>query len=307
MNLPAQHTSWERIRDAASAVDRLGYHSVWTWDHFVPLSGDADGPIFEAWQLLAAWGALTKSVRVGTLVTGNTYRHPAVLANMVATLDHVTNGRAILGLGAAWHEGEHRMYGIPFYDVKGRLERMDEAAAIVTRLFDLPFTDHNGRHYRLRNATCEPKPVQKRLPLLIGGAGEQRTLRTVAKFADLWHTNGGPDVFAQKIEVLRRHCEREKRPFEEIVPIATERPWVCLRDREEDVWAWAREVQKANRMDKMPELTPVTSSDALVERLLEFWKVGVRGFIFYTLAPYDLETLERIAREVRPKFEQAVA
>lgn len=307
INLPAQHTSWEALRDTARLVDSLGYDSVWTWDHFVPLQGDTDGPIFEAWQVLAAWGALTTRVRIGTLVTGNTYRHPAVLANMVATLDHVSAGRAILGLGAAWHEGEHRMYGIPFPSVGGRLARMDEAATVIRSLLDSPFTDFSGKHYELRKAVCEPKPVQRRLPLLIGGAGEQKTLRTVARVADLWHMNGAPELFVHKLEVLRRHCEAVRRDPAEIMPLATDRPWVCLRSSRAEVNAWAAEVAKAHRMDAPPELNPIHTVDALVERLLQYWKIGVRGFIFYTVAPFDHETIERIAREVRPRFEQAIA
>jgi F420-dependent oxidoreductase-like protein len=306
VNLPAQHTAWEPLRDMACLVDELGFDSVWTWDHFVPLQGDLDGPIFEAWQLLAAWGALTKRVRVGTLVTGNTYRHPAVLANMVATLDHITAGRAILGLGAAWHEGEHAMYGLPFFTTGGRLSRMDEAAALIRQLLDQPFTDFRGKHYRLVKATCEPKPVQPRLPILIGGGGERKTLRTVARYADLWHTNATPEVFAHKLQVLRRHCADAGRDPAEILPIATERPWVCLRSRESEVHAWAREVAKANGMTAPPELNPIHAVDPLVERLVEYWKAGVRGFIFYTLPPYDRETIERLAREVRPRFLEAI-
>lgn len=283
---------------------------MWTWDHFVPLSGDVDGPIFEAWQLLAAWGAITKNVRLGTLVTGNTYRHPAVLANMVATLDHITNGRAILGLGAAWHEGEHKMYGLPFYTTGGRLARMDEAAQLIRELLDQPFSDFKGKHYHLTKATAEPKPVQKRLPLLIGGGGERKTLRTVAKYADMWHTNADPATFAHKIEVLRKHCADVGRDADQIMPIATERPWFCLRDTEAEVREWERIVMEQNRMtdrEATSKLNAVTDPDVVVRRLKEFWDVGVRGFIFYTLPPYDRETLERIVRDVKPRFLKAIA
>lgn len=306
MNLPAQHTTWDALRYMALFVDDHGFDSVWTWDHFVPLQGDTDGPIFEAWQLLAAWGAITTRVRLGTLVTGNTYRHPAVLANMAATLDHITNGRAILGLGAAWHEGEHNMYGLPFFTTGGRLSRMDEAAALIRQLLDMPFTDFQGKHYRVTKATCEPKPVQARLPILIGGGGEQKTLRTVARYADLWHVNATPDVLAHKMGVLRRHCAEVGRDPSDITPIATERPFVCLRDSDAEVQGWAREVQRANQMTETPELNAIRTADALVERLLEYWKAGARGFIFYTLPPYDRETVERIARDVRPRFLQAI-
>ena len=306
IQLHPQYVSWDEMREFGLLVDELGYDSLMTWDHFVPLYGDPTGPNLEGWQVLAAWAAITTNAKIAMLVTGNTYRHPAVLANMVATLDHITNGRAILGLGAAWHEGEHTMYGLPFFTTGGRLARMDEAAALIRELLDRPFSDFQGKHYRMRNATCEPKPVQQRLPILIGGAGEQKTLRTVAKYADLWHTNATPDVFAHKIGVLRRHCAEVKRDPNEIAPIATERPWVCLRESEAEVRAWAKKVATANGMSAVPELQHV-SVDALVARLVEYWKVGVRGFIFYTLAPFDRETIERVAREVRPRFLEAIA
>ena len=307
INLPAQHTTWEAIRDTALLVDDLGFDSVWTWDHFVPLHGDTDGPIFEAWQLLAAWGALTKRVHVGTLVTGATYRHPAVLANMVATLDHVTNGRAILGLGAAWHEDEHRMYGIPFLTTAGRLARLAESAEAIRMLLDQPFATFKGRYVKLVNATCEPKPVQPRLPLLIGGGGERKTLRIVARFADYWHGHGTPEVIAHKLAVLARHCSEVGRDPAEITPLTSVRPDVVLRDSAAEVRDHLKEVARAAKTNEVPEMNPIHTADALVARLLEYWKAGARGFILYTQAPFDHETIRRVATQVRPQFEAAIA
>jgi len=247
----------------------------------VPLQGDTDGPIFEAWELLAAWGALTKRVHVGTLVTGATYRHPAVLANMVATLDHVTNGRAILGLGAAWHEAEHRMYGIPFLTTGGRLARLAESAEAMRMLLDQPFATFKGKYVKLTNATCEPKPVQKRLPLLVGGGGERKTLRIVARFADYWHGHGTPEVIAHKIAVIAKHCAEVGRDPAEITPITT------VRD--------------------VDRLRTGADVDAMVGKLVALWRAGARGFIHYSLAPYDHETIRLVAREVRPRFEGSIA
>src|SRR5437868_1312311 len=172
--------------------------------------------MFKAWSLQAACGALTTHVRLGTLATGNTYRHPPVLAKMVATLDHITDGRAILGLGAAWHEGEHAMYGLRFPSTAGRLGRMDEAARVLRLLLDDPVASFQGKHYSLTDAVAEPKPVQRRLPLLIGGGGEQKTLRTVARYADYWHGHGPPDVIRHKLEVLARHCAEVGRDLRDI-------------------------------------------------------------------------------------------
>jgi alkanesulfonate monooxygenase SsuD/methylene tetrahydromethanopterin reductase-like flavin-dependent oxidoreductase (luciferase family) len=263
--------------------------------------------MFEAWELLAAWGALTTRVRLGTLVTGNTYRHPPVLAKMVATLDHITNGRAILGLGAAWHEGEHAMYGLRFPSTAGRLARMDEAARVLRLLLDEPTASFAGKHYTLTDAVAEPKPVQERLPLLIGGGGERKTLRTVAKYADYWHGHGTPEVFAHKLEVLAAHCADVGRDVREIKPLTTVRPDIVLRAKVSDVTAQLERVRaRSNRAEPVP-MNPIHTVDALVERCAALWRAGARGFILYFMAPFDHETIERVATEVRPKLEEAIA
>ena len=307
INLPAQHTTWGELRDTVALVDRLGFDSVWTWDHFVPLDGDPKGPMFEAWELLAAWGALTTTVRLGTLVTGNTYRYPPVLAKMVATLDHITGGRAMLGLGAAWHEGEHAMYGIPFPSTGGRLARMDEAARILRLLLDEPVASFAGKHYVLTNAVAEPKPVQHRLPLLIGGGGEQKTLKTVAKYADYWHGHGTPEVIAHKLEVLARHCADVGRDVRDITPLTTIRPDLVLRADVHAVEAQLERVRARSKGTEPVQMNPIHTVDAVVERCAELWRAGARGFILYFKAPFDHETIERLATDVRPKVLEAIA
>jgi len=263
--------------------------------------------MFEAWELLAAWGALTTRVRLGTLVTGNTYRHPPVLAKMVATLDHITNGRAILGLGAAWHDGEHAMYGLRFPSTAGRLARMDEAARVLRLLLDEPTASFAGKHYTLTDAVAEPKPVQERLPLLIGGGGERKTLRTVAKYADYWHGHGTPEVIAHKLEVLAAHCADVGRDVREIKPLTTVRPDVVLRAKVSDVTAQLERVRVRSKRAEPVPMNPIHTADALVERCAALWRAGARGFILYFTAPFDHETIERVATEVRPKLEEAIA
>jgi alkanesulfonate monooxygenase SsuD/methylene tetrahydromethanopterin reductase-like flavin-dependent oxidoreductase (luciferase family) len=280
---------------------------VWTWDHFVPLDGDPNGPMFEAWELLAGWGTLTTRVRLGTLVTGNTYRHPPVLAKMVATLDHITAGRAMLGLGAAWHEGEHAMYGLPFPSTGGRLARMDEAARVLRLLLDEPVATFAGKHYTLVDAVAEPKPVQRRLPLLIGGGGEQKTLRTVARYADYWHGHGTPEVIRHKLDVLKQHCLEVGRNVDEITPLTSVRPDVVLRDRVADVETQLDRVKARFRMAERPAMNRIHTVDALVERCAALWRGGARGFILYFMAPFDHETIGRVATEVRPMLDQAIA
>ena len=306
IQLHPQYVSWDELREFGLLVDELGYDSLMTWDHFVPLIGDATGPNFEGWQILAAWAAITKRTKIAMLVSGNTYRHPAVLANMAATLDHISGGRAILGLGAAWHEAEHAMYGIPFDTAPIRLVKLREACRIVRSLLDTGRTTYAGKHYTITDAVCEPKPVQQRLPLLIGGGGEQVTLRITARYADMWHGFGTPDVIARKIGILKRHCEEVGRSYSDIFP--TTGGSMLIRDTEEGVVRRLEAVRARNRMAAAPvrALPGVPTVEAVAQRLAEQWRAGARGFIFGINPPYDRETIERLMGEVRPRLEQMV-
>ncbi len=237
VNLLGQHRTWPDLRDAAIRIDELGFDSLWTWDQFRPFTGDPNGPMFEAWQLLAAWGASTSRVKVGILVTGVTYRHPAVLAKMVATLDHVTGGRAILGLGAAFNASEHAMYGIPFPPTGERLALLDEACEAIRMLLDRPVARFDGRWVKLADAVCEPKPIQARLPILVGGRGERKTLRTVARFADYWHCPpSAVDELPHKLEVLRCHCADVGRDPDTITPLVTVDPTQSAEGSAKSCW-----------------------------------------------------------------------
>jgi F420-dependent oxidoreductase-like protein len=202
--MPAQR--FEDVLHLARHVERTGWDGVWYADHFMPNAPDTSMPWPEAWVTLSALGAMVPRIRLGTLVTGNTYRHPAVLAKMAATLDHITGGRVALGLGSGWQENEHRQYGIPFYTVGERLARLDEACAVIRSLFRESKSTFDGKYYQLENASLEPKPVQNPLPLLIGGGGEQVTLKITARHADEWNVWGTPDTLAHKMAILDDHC-----------------------------------------------------------------------------------------------------
>jgi len=187
------------------------FEHAWDFDHFVPLSrlgADPTGPCLEGWTLLAALAAVTERLRVGVMVTGNTYRHPAVLANMGATVDRISHGRLDFGIGAGWHEEEHAMYGIPLYQPGERIRRLGEACEVIRRLWTEEVANFEGKYYQLRNARCEPKTVQKPYPpFVIGGGGEQLTLRVTAQYADIWNFPGGPvETFEHKNAVLDEHC-----------------------------------------------------------------------------------------------------
>jgi F420-dependent oxidoreductase-like protein len=204
-----QNTDWADMLALWQAADDIDlFESGWTFDHFYPIFSDPTGPCLEGWVTLTALAQATRRLRLGTLVTGNVYRHPAVLANMAATLDIVSGGRLELGLGAGWNEEECTAYGIELPPLRERFDRFDEACEIVISLLSNEVTDFPGQHYQLTAARCEPKPVQRpHPPLCIGGVGERRTLRTVARLAQHWNLpGGGPEVFKQKRDVLLAHC-----------------------------------------------------------------------------------------------------
>ena len=204
---PAASSSWETLLDLCRHAEATGWDGIWFADHFMPNTPAMTGPTSEAWTTLAALAASVPRVRIGPLVTGNTYRHPAVLAKMAANVDMISGGRLILGLGAGWQENEHSAYGIPFSTVGGRLCRLEEACQVVTGLLTNERTTFAGRYYQLENAPLEPKPVQAKLPLLIGGGGERVTMRIAAQYADEWNVWGTPATLRHKMAVLDQHCQ----------------------------------------------------------------------------------------------------
>lgn len=197
---------WTDVLTLARHVESTGWDGIWFADHFMPNAEDTSAPCAECWSTLAALAAAVPRIRIGSLVTGNTYRHPAVLAKMAATCDHISGGRMVLGLGAGWQENEHRQYGITFSTVGGRLRRLDEACQVIKGLFSNESTDFEGKYYRLTGASLEPKPVQRPLPLLIGGGGEKVTLKITARWADEWNVWGTVDTLKHKMEILDGHC-----------------------------------------------------------------------------------------------------
>ena len=214
-----QNTTWEDMLAVWKLGDELDvFESGWTFDHFYPIFSDSTGPCLEGWVTLAALAQATQRLRLGVMVTGIHYRHPAVLANMAATLDIVSGGRLDVGIGAGWNEEESGAYGIPLGTPRERSDRFEEACQILTGLFRDTTTDFDGRFYKLNAARCEPKPVQSPLPICIGGNGEKRTLRTAARYANHWNFVGGtPQDFARKRDVLREHCAAIGRDHREIV------------------------------------------------------------------------------------------
>jgi F420-dependent oxidoreductase-like protein len=218
---PLASRNWAEMFATARHAEATGWDGVWAADHFMGAGGPIpeDAPTLEAGSLVAALGAAVPRVRIGTLVYGNTYRHPAVVANMAATVDHISGGRFTLGLGAGWQQNEHDQYGIELPPVRERVDRFEEAIQIVRSLLREPRTTFSGRYYRVTDALCEPKPVQEALPILLGGSGD-RMLRIAARHADAWNAWGLPDHIAERSATLTRACERVGRDPDEVARTA---------------------------------------------------------------------------------------
>jgi F420-dependent oxidoreductase-like protein len=209
IKLSQQLCTIDQQRAVWRLADQAGFDHVWVFDHFNPIGANPlDGVIWEGWTLMAAIAEATQRVRIGNMVTGNTYRHPGVLAKMATTIDHLSGGRLEFGLGAGWAEVEHTMLGLDFPSTGERLRRLNEACTVVKKLWTEPTAGFEGRYYRLTQAVAEPKPVQRpHPPIWIGGSGERKTLRIVAEHADVWNFAGGPiETAVQKSRVLDRHC-----------------------------------------------------------------------------------------------------
>jgi F420-dependent oxidoreductase-like protein len=205
-----QHTTWADMLSVWKQADDIEvFESGWTFDHFYPIfGGDPSGPCLEGWTTLTALAQATTRLRLGTLVTGIHYRHPAVLANTAAALDIISNGRLELGIGAGWNEEESGAYGIELGSIKQRLDRFEEACQVLTSLLSQETTDFDGKYYHLKGARNEPKgPQRPHPPICIGGSGEKRTLRITARYAQHWNFLGGlPEEFARKRDILAAHC-----------------------------------------------------------------------------------------------------
>jgi F420-dependent oxidoreductase-like protein len=218
----AQHQlSWdEQVRRTRFAED-LGFDGAWVFDHFKALYADPKGPCFEGWSLLAALAAVTTRVRLGTLVTGMTYRHPSILATQAVTVDHISGGRLELAVGAAWFEQEHGELGIPFPPAGERVERLDEGVQVLDLLMTRDDASFDGKHFRLDGATYRPRPVQRpRIPIWIGGSGEKRMLPLVARRADAWHSYGQVGELRRKSEIVTREAEASGRDPADILRAA---------------------------------------------------------------------------------------
>ncbi|OGN84767.1 MAG: hypothetical protein A2X23_09765 [Chloroflexi bacterium GWC2_73_18] len=263
-----QCTDWPAMLAAARRVDELGYDHLWAADHLLADWGDPHQPLFEGWTTIAAWATATQRARLGLTVGANTLRNPGLVAKMVTTIDHVSGGRAICGLG------------------------------IVRRLLDGEEVSHASARYQFDRARHAPRPLQAHLPLLIGGVGERRTLRIVARHADMWNAIGTVEELTHKDAVLREHCEavgRDHREIERTLDIK-----LLIRDDEAEARRAWDALMRANRVEHFGEPLLLGSPERVAEALRRYRSIGFHTVIIELPAPYDLETIERLIGEVRP-------
>ncbi len=300
-----QNIEWEQLRSFWAKADGWGYDSLWVFDHFYPIfSPNPAAPCFEGWTLLSALSQNTKRARIGALVNGNTYRNPTLTAKMAATLDNVSGGRLNLGIGAGWFEAEHRSLGFDFKTVPGRLQALDESCQIIKGMFTQEKTTLKGKHYNVVDAVCNPKPMQKNLPLMIGGHGEKVLLKIVAKYADMWNM-GNADAAEMKrlISVIERHGDTVGRNTDEIEKtLMLANCYKAPKQREETL---------SSMVGMMAQTTPALARDRMiigskqecVDKLEGFIKAGVTHFIFMHNPPLTAEEdIQAFAEDIIPQF-----
>jgi alkanesulfonate monooxygenase SsuD/methylene tetrahydromethanopterin reductase-like flavin-dependent oxidoreductase (luciferase family) len=293
--------------ETAELVDELGFDHLWTVDHHLAPYGAPDQAILDGGSVLSGWATRTQRVRLGLFVGANTFRHPAFAAKLATTLDHMSAGRAILGLGAGWFEREHQAYGIEFGASPGeRIRWLDEAADIARRLLDgETLTETEGR-YRTDALRILPRPIQEHLPIVIGGGGEKKTLRVVARHADMWNAFGSPDAIERKIGILGEHCDAVGRDIADIE--LTLGASIIIRPTFEEANAVRNTQMLANRATPEnttvdPDVVWLGSVDEIVERVRRYRRIGITSLIAEMAAPFDIETIRALATEVRPRVQ----
>lgn len=298
---PNPRSDYEATKTLAQHAEATGWDGIWLADHFLP-DEDELIPIHECWVTMAALARDVPRVRLGTLVTGNSYRHPAILANMVATLDHLSGGRVVLGLGSGWQKNEHEAYGIDFGTAGYRLRKLNEACQVIKGLFNNDHFDFDGEFYQLKNAPMEPKPKQENLPLMIGGGGEKVTLRIVAKYADEWNVWGDVDTLIHKMNVLDTHCEDVGRN-----PADIERSAVALLFLTDD----EARIKKLKGMD-LPMPAIIGNVNEVIDIVAAYRDAGVKELMVPDFTLGDLigagqekmDLMDEFINEVAPAINQ---
>jgi F420-dependent oxidoreductase-like protein len=297
-----QNASFSEYLALWQKAEQLGLDWASVFDHFLPIYADPEGPCFDGLTLLSAMAAHTQRIRCGVLVAGNTYRNPAILANIATTIDHISAGRLEFGIGAGWYEMEHNQYDVPFYTTGRRIRMLGESAQILKGMWTQHRTTFEGKYYTIKDALCEPKPIQSpHIPLWIGGTGEQLTLRVVAESADGWNTFLiPPTAYRQKLDALAAHCKEVGRdPASIRKSLAVQ---MVIRETEVEVAERVHELTRASKTEEQSFLqrAVVGTPEQCTKRILEYVKLGVGDFLMGVRFPVDMQTMELFAKRVAP-------
>ena len=295
---------FQTLKNTVLYAEKSGFDSFWVMDHFfqIPYVGRPEEPMLEGWSTISALAAITKKIRLGTLVTGNIYRNPAVLAKTGATVDAISNGRLFMGMGAGWFEDEAEAYGIPYYTVPERLERLEEALQIVKGMWTDDRFSFHGKYYNINSAFCSPKPVQKpHPPILIGGSGERVTLKLVAKYGDACNLFGGARTVKAKLEKLKDHCKLVGRDYDDI--LKTRLGHLIIGKNDKDVSSMVKRDRQPGVTDEMySERVIFGTPEQVVPKIQELIDAGLQYLIFNVAFGHEMEVLKLFAEEVMPKF-----
>ena len=294
-------SKWQKAVEIAKLAEELGYDSLWVYDHVHNVPRPANEAVFECWTTIAAISQLTSRIKLGQMVGCCSYRNPALLAKITSTVDVVSGGRLNWGIGAGWYENEYRSYGYEFPKPAQRIRMLEETVEIVKRMWTEPTATFKGEHFEVNRAYCDPKPLQQpHPPVLIGGGGEQLTLRVVAKHANCSNFGGNPEQFAHKVEVLKSHCASVGRDFDEIQ--LTWSPEVFIRPTEDDVSSSRSRSQWGEPAESWRAGNLVGTPEQVSEKLQAYVDLGLAGVIPWCSDYPDTTTMELLARDVMPNF-----
>jgi len=300
---PNQGTTWDDLVATWKEADALGYNSAWVFDHFITIFGNQDGPCLEGWTLVSALAAETSRLQVGVLVTGNTYRNPALLAKMATTVDQVSHGRLALGIGAGWFERDHTAYGFAFGTAHERARKLAEALEVINKLWTDDHPSFHGKYYSLDHAPFAPKNVQKpHPPIIIGGQGERWIVPLVARYGDGWNAVSGvsPDGIRERRRIIDDECRRIGRsPCPTYVSVLL--PLVAITNiplAGPVVRFGARAVVKK----EVAQSILADSPDAIRDRIRTYVDAGASEIILSLRPPFDRELVRRFAQEIMPSF-----
>jgi F420-dependent oxidoreductase-like protein len=300
VDIEGAEAKWAKAVEVAEAAEALGYDSLWVYDHVHNVPVPAHEAVFECWTTLAAISQRTSRVRLGQMVGCASYRNPGLLAKIAANVDVISGGRLDWGIGAGWYEHEYRAYGYDFPPARDRIAMLRETVEIVRSLWTGPDTTYSGKHFTLSGAQCDPKPLQDpHPPILIGGGGEQLTLRVVARLADRSNFGGKPDEFAHKCEVLQRHCDAVGRDYDEIEK--TWSPEIHVRETEAELRAIGGSTF-GEPFDSWQAGNLVGTPDQVIEKIHAYREMGVSSIIAWNRDYPSTDTLTLVGEQVIPAF-----